>query len=74
MFNWPFKDKNQLTMETMEEYHAKPLEIPSVIPRHGMISSVATGKEVIGILAVPTKKNAEKARETAIPTQSAMAL
>ena len=61
-------------MQTMEEYHARPLEIPSVIPRRGMTSSVATGKEDIGILAVPIKKNAEKARGTAIPIQSAMAL
>ena len=57
----------------MDLYHANPLEIPNAIPKLGMTLSTATAVEAIGTHAVLIRKNAEKAKEIVIQTQSVMA-
>ena len=54
--------------------HARSLEIPNAISKLGIILSMATGAEAIGTHAALIKKNAGKAKEIAIPIQSAMVL
>ena len=54
--------------------HARSLEIPNAISKLGIILSMATAAEAIGTHAALIKKNAGKAKEIAIPIQSAMVL
>ena len=64
ILNYIFKEKNQLMMEIMQECHVRHLEILSAIHELG------TNMENTEMLAVLTRKNAEKARVTVIPIQS----
>ena len=52
--------------------HARPLETLNAIQKRGMTLSMATVVEAIGIHAVLIRKNAGKAKEIVIQTQSAM--
>ena len=65
--NYIFKDKNQPMMEIMQECHVRHLEILSAIHELG------TNMENTEMLAVLTRKNAEKVRATVIRIPSAMA-
>ena len=64
ILNYIFKEKNQPMMEIMQECHVRHLEILSAIHELG------TNMENTEMLAVLTRKNAEKARVTVIPIQS----
>ena len=59
-------------MNLIDMCHARPLEIPNAISKLGIILSMATGAEAIGTHAALIRKNAERAKEIAILTQSAM--
>ena len=56
----------------MDMCHARPLETLNAIQKPGMTLSMATVAEAIGTHAALIRKNAGKAKEIAIPIQSAM--